>query len=182
MKMNLNQLVEMIRVLQRYSKEDWRNLAETLKDDSTRAQLIELAELLSIPRRQPKLQMGAQVRGQNHDFRPLLATSSLDKEKLKRLKDLQMGIQNKRIFSSTKELREFALSLGLKLSPKYSRERISHELIEHLASLPANEIESKMLKHQTGQRDYGQEYEKWVNLILGTRTKNGAKNEQAQSD
>jgi hypothetical protein len=182
MSMNLDLLVELIRVLHRYSKEDWRNVAEALRDDSTRGQLIELAELLSMPKRQRKLSSATQVGERNIRFRPLLAVGSSDEEKLKRLKELQTGIYSRKIFPSTKELREFASSLGLKLSPKYDRERIAHELIKRLADLPANEIESKILKHQVGQRDYGREYENWVKLILGPTAKNGIKGEKNSSD
>jgi|GEM_PF-6795337 len=182
MSMNLDLLVELIRVLQRYSKEDWQNLAEMLRDDSTRARLIELAELLSVPRRQLKLASATQVGKRNIRSHSILAVGSSDKEKLERLKDLQTGIYSRKIFPSTKELREFTFSLGLKLSPKYSRDRIAHELIKYLATLPADEIECRILKHRVGQRDYGREYENWVNLILGTSAKNGVRSEKAPSD
>jgi len=169
MSVDLDLLVELIRVIQRYSRKDWQNLVEALKNDSTRARLIELGELLSAPRIRKADSSATQKRKRRHRFPSLPEIDSLDKAKLKILTGIHEGILDRRMFPSAKELREFAFSFGLKLPPKYSRERIASELVRYLANLPVNEIESRISEQQFARRDYGQEYENWVNFILGKK-------------
>jgi hypothetical protein len=166
MKVNLDLLVKLVELKRQYSDEDWENIAEVLKNDSTRKQMIEVIE--AIRKEKPATKSSKrQSTNKRTSHSPLSAIHNLEPEKAEKLTKLRRGIAEKHVFPLTKELREFAFFLGLKVAMKKNREGLTRDIIENLASSPVKEIDDKLLKFQAIHQDYSREYENWVKLILG---------------
>jgi hypothetical protein len=64
------------------------------------------------------------------------------------------------------ELRDFASICGIELEGASRREQLIRSIMLRLLSLSSKESEEKLSAPVSQKRDFGAEYERWVDIIL----------------
>ena len=164
-------LLEVARLARKYSADEWRNLLAALKDDSSLKTLVELAEIMSQPRTNKRLSAYPETSHQQVRQPPitvLLRKVGIDDpEKAEMLKKFRTLTLSKQLFVSVSDLRDFAISCGLKVSNSVDREKITNDLIRAMAGMKSAEVKEKLSSFSVHRSDLSQDYERWVKIILG---------------
>lgn len=164
--LNTNLIVDLAKLANRYSADDWDALVAYLRDDSRRRDLITLLESVgeagtrrrpsSRPRQRPPTI--ARVLDKMTDSDPPAAQL---------LREFRNKLIVGELLPRTSDLNSFAEHLGMKDVPRYrKREQAINFLVRQLALLSYDELAGAMAAADVRGRDFGKEYEKWVELIL----------------
>jgi len=164
---NRDLLLDLARLVRRYEPEDWKSLAAAFGDVDFRQAVISILNSLAQLARPRKSPPGGVKR--NRTPRLMETVKIQDPEKYRILSDLRARLTSSSLFSSMGELREFASICGLEIRPGLNRTQVVPRLIEYLASLSRTEIEERLSSRGPQRRDFGAEYERWVEIILGKR-------------
>jgi aspartokinase len=164
-------LLEVARLARKYPTGDWRNLLAVLKDDSSLKTLVELAETMSQPRTSKRLSI---LSGDTHPTTRQAPVTTLlrkigteNQEKAEVLKKFRTLAVSRQLFESTSDLRDFAISLGLKVSNNEDRERVTNDLIRMMSGMETSELTEKLSSFTVIKSNLSQDYERWVKIILG---------------
>lgn len=105
-----------------------------------------------------------------------------DKQKVEILTELKSRLLNHEPPPSLAQLRSLATTLGIKDHIPNRREQAVNHIIRHLSAKSVEEISTALHTELPGQRDLGIEYDRWVELILGSRSKTSEQTRKKKSD
>jgi hypothetical protein len=161
-------LGDLARLAARYSPEDWRTLLEFLGDETRRFQVVALLEELhnvSSTRRARSAQ--ASVSSTAKTRRRLEELKQTDPRRSAVLSDLWRRLRDKEVLPQMSSVRAFCEAIGIKSLKAQKREQAVSEVIDQLATMPYDQLESALTEASRKQdRALGDEYERWVGLIL----------------
>ncbi|MCY4441528.1 MAG: hypothetical protein OXE53_15140 [Deltaproteobacteria bacterium] len=158
-------VAEIGRLLIEYPEKDWRELAGYLKD---RALVENIATAID-----DAIALTAKLPQKVKKERPKPSMSELarvaqeDKEKAETLTALKSRLADKDKTVTLAYIREFASSLGMKEELANRREQAVNQIIQYLATKTTEEIEAALNTMLPVQQSSGQEFDRWVHLILG---------------
>ncbi len=164
-------LRDLARLLAKYRAGEWQKLVSALQDDSLREDIIASIQAL-MPLAKPKPEAkrgGATQAGRGGSLKEL---QNLEPEKYRVLTGLRQEIQSGKLLASAPAVREFAEACGIREALPRNRAHAINVLLRHLAARPVEEIERTLKQSATAltrKRDFGAEYEQWVDLILHRR-------------
>jgi hypothetical protein len=166
---NLRLVADLARLVSRYDAEDWAALSRLLQDAESRkalaAMLDELAQASARQRSTGRPQRPASpsnIRGR------LAELEKTDPERAQVLNDLWMKVRSREVLPDTASVRAFSEAVGIKTLVVRRRDQAISEILEHLITLPDVELQDALSRATIRvDRRLGEEYEKWVALILG---------------
>lgn len=166
---NPDLLSDLARLAGRYPPEEWQRLIQWLEDASRRRDLAlvldELAAASTRRRARPSAKRHP-ARSQPVPKRiDVLRTS--DPERAKVLEDLWRRLRGRELFPDMGSLRAFAETAGMKEFRPTKREQAITALLRHLIELPLAELRTTLARPVTSTAARTDEYERWVELILG---------------
>jgi hypothetical protein len=167
--LNRHLLADLARLLRRYSPDDWRTLADWLKNDSKRHEaILVLEQFAAVSKTATSRQRGERRPAIN---RLLLEIRESDPRRADLLRDFHMSLLARDILPTSQDLRFFAGRVGVKDIPAFhKREQGINYIMRELADLPYERLVEVLSQAADVRRDLGEEYERWVGLILkGTR-------------
>lgn len=171
---NAKLLSDLARLATTYGAKDWEELAAWLDDDHRRnrlrSMLLELAAISrTAPKAPPRKRTAKRKRKPSRaaGLRTLLDTiRAEDSERADLLEDIWLKLRQRELLPSVASVRTFAEAIGLKGLEETRRDAAVTELMEHLAQLPGDTLEQRMRETTVEDRKLGEEYERWVELIL----------------
>ena len=92
-----------------------------------------------------------------------------DQEKAEILSRLKLQLTDKDQFVTLAHIRGFASSLGMKEELANRRNQAVNQIVRYLASKRTDEIATALQAALAEQAQQGQEFHRWVDLILGSR-------------
>lgn len=175
---NRQLLADLARIATRYPADDWLRLADWLEDERRRAQVGALLRELAATsrstaaRRSKPRHRGGAVRGASRlpQLRAsLAATRETDPARADLLDDIWAKLRQRELLPTMDAMRGFADLLGLKRLNSPKREQAVAEIMEQLVEMPSDKLEQLMQQTVVTDRELGEEYERWVRLILRRR-------------
>jgi hypothetical protein len=167
---NLKLLSDLARLASKYDAKDWEQLAEWLDDpqhrDTLRSLLLDLAATSrgsrkASKKRRPRKPSRATV------LREALAKIRIeDADRADLLEDIWLKLRQRELLPTVAAVRAFAEAMGSKGLSASRRDQAVTELMELLVELPGDSLEQKMRETVVEDRKLGDEYERWVRLIL----------------
>ncbi len=165
-------LRDLAKLLVKYGPEDWRHLISALQDEAYRRSVISALEALlpltGVARREGKRE-AAWPRARPAGLLAELETQDPRRHEL--LSTFRRHMLERRLLGSARALEEFARVCGIEGPIPAKRPQAVNVLLRNLSARPMEELE-RLLK-QVGPpeapregRDFGAEYEHWVDLIL----------------
>ena len=161
-------VAEIGRLLVEYPEKDWRALADRLRN---RELLEDIAAAID-----DVLTLGASpVKKTSKVRRPvresvIAKVARVDKAKADRLSALKSRLMDRDARLPFAYIRGFASSLGIKEDLSNRRDQAVNEIVRHLAAKTSDEIDSILKTVLSSQPAEGQEFDRWVKLILGDST------------
>jgi hypothetical protein len=168
--LNPKLLTDLARLAGKYKRKDWEQLAAWLDDERHREQLrallIELGNASGTRRR------SANRRGRKPSrtakVRESVAKIRLtDPARADLLDDVWLKLRERELLPTMPAVRAFAEAMGAKGIASTRRDQAVTELMERLLELPTDTLEHRMRRTVVEDRELGEEYERWVRLILG---------------
>ena len=161
-------VAEIGRLLVEYPEKDWRTLADRLRDqaliENIAAAIDDAIALVAKSAKKTKKE-----RSKPHT---ILASSLVreDEAKAEILSALKSRLTDKDKAVTLADIRGFASSLGMKEELATRREQAVNQIVRYLATKTTEEIEVALHTVLPVQQPLGEEFDRWVNLILGGGT------------
>jgi hypothetical protein len=168
--LNQQLIADLARLATRYAPEDWEILLEGLEDEKRRAQIVALLqELAATSRVRPrKATRDSDHRARLPRVRDALAKARVeDPARAERLEEAWARLRRRELLPDMRSIRAFAEAAGLKGITSAKREQAINEVMELLIGLPTEALERMLQSPVVYDRASGDEYERWVHLILG---------------
>lgn len=167
--LNRQLITDLARLAVRYSPDDWDRLLELLEDERRRGQVTTLLRELaasSRARRQNRPKGSAPAHA--HRVREALAAiGEVDAGRAELLEEVWRKLRQRELLPTLPLIRAFAEATGLKGLNASKRDQAVTELMEQIVDMPHEELERLMRDTVVQDRKLGEEYERWVRLILG---------------
>lgn len=158
-------VAEIGRLLVEYPERDWRALADSLRD---RALIEALAaavdDAVELVERSKEASKKERPRPRVNE---LARIAREDKSKAAVLLELKSRLTDKAKIVTLADIRGFASVLGMKEKLASRREQAVNQIIHYLATRTTVEIEAALRTAVPVQKTPGQEFDRWVDLILG---------------
>jgi hypothetical protein len=168
--LNPKLVADLARLAARYPPRDWQCLIEYFEDDRRRAQLgALLRELAATSRARTRdTSKGVERRpGRAPRVREALDRIRVtDPARANLLEDVWLKLRERELLPTMSTLRAFAEAAGFKGLTSAKREQAVTELMERLIDVPNDALESMTRHAVVEDRKLGEEYERWVQLIL----------------
>ena len=161
-------VAEIGRLLVEYPEKDWRALADRLRDrelvEDIAAAIDDALRLRASP-----VEKSRKVR---HPAREsvIAKVARVDRAKAERLSALKSRLMDRDARLPFAHIRSFASSLGIKEDLSNRRDQAVNEIVHHLAAKTSDEIDHTLKTALSLQPTEGQEFDRWVKLILGDST------------
>jgi hypothetical protein len=166
---NSKLLVDLAHLGKKYKAKDWEELAACLDDprqrERVRALLLELAEV-SRTRRKPATRNGPKRSRVAATKKALERVRREDANRADLLDDIWLKMRQGELLPTLAALRVFAEAMGSKGLKSTRRDQAVTELMELLIKMPSDSLEQRMREVAVHDRELGDEYERWVQLIL----------------
>ena len=159
-------VAEIGRLLVEYPKKDWRALAGVL-EDRTLIEDIAVAIDDALARVERSKEKTKKERRAKPRMSELARVAREDKSKADILSALKSRLTDKDKAVTLAYIRGFASSLGMKEELASRREQAVNQIIHYLATRTTVEIEAALSAVVPVQQSQGQEFDRWVDLILG---------------
>ena len=162
-------LKDIARLTNKYKDNDWEELGIFLRDPEQLASLqillVQLAETSRNQRRAPNRKRGKS--SGTHKIREALASiRKEDPERADLLEGIWAKLRQRELLPTMAAVRTFAEAMGSKGLRSSRRDQAVAELMELFLQLPEHTLEEKMRQTVVEERQLGDEYEAWVDLIL----------------
>ena len=168
-------IADLARLVSRYDPEDWAALSRLIQDRDSRTKLAAMLDEFAdaSERQRLKNQSRAPVRGTNPNIRDRLTKlRESDPQRADVLSDLRMKLRSRELLPDMPSIRAFSQAVGMKTPVSSKRDQAISEIIEYLITLPDGALQTALSRAtMIVDRKLGDEYEKWVTLILGPATK-----------
>ena len=159
------------RLLVEYPEKDWKALARRLRD---RALIEEIAtaidDAIAVVAKSAEK---ATKEGSKPRASVIAKVAREDAAKAEILYALKSRLTDKGQTGTLAYIRGFASSLGMKEELPSRREQAVNQIVRYLAAKTTGEIEAALRTALPAQRPLGQEFDRWVDLILGTDASKG---------
>ena len=161
-------VAELGRLLVEYPEKDWRALANRLRD---REFVEDIAAAIddALALRASPIEKTRKVRQPARD-NVIAKVALVDRAKAERLSALKSRLMDRDARLPFAYIRSFASSLGIKEDLSNRRDRAVNEIVRHLADKTNDEIDGIVKAALLSQPAEGQEFDRWVKLILGDNT------------
>jgi hypothetical protein len=165
---------DLARLATKYKPSDWEQIIACLDDEKQRAQirslLVELGEASKTHRKKPR-RSGKQPPSRTVRVREALSQIRVrDPARAELLDDIWLRLRERELLPTVAGVRAFAEAVGLKSLVASRRDQAVPELMERLIELPTEILEERLRDGVVKDRDLGDEYASWVQLILGRPT------------
>lgn len=160
-------IAEIGRLFIEYPAKDWKLLADHIRDPALIDDIVATIE--------QGIAHAAKATEKTKEERPKRRVSRKprvlpeDEAKAKILTMLKSRLADKTL--TPVNIREFASLLGMKEKLATHRERAGNQIIRYLANKSTEEIEAALRMMLPVERPVGQEFDRWVSLILGDEAK-----------
>jgi hypothetical protein len=158
-------VAEIGRLLVEYPERDWRALADGLRDraliEALAAAVDDAVELVEKSKEKSKKERP------KPRVNELARVAREDKSKAAVLFELKSRLMDKAKTATLADIRGFASVLGMKEELASRREQAANQIIHYLATRTTIEIEAALRTAEPVQKTTGQEFDRWVDLILG---------------
>jgi hypothetical protein len=165
-------LADLVRLSTKYQPRDWEQLSAWLDDEKQRERLRALLlELVTVSRsrRKPAPHRARQPGPASRLRDSLTEIRGEDAERADLLEDIWLKLRERELLPTIAAVRTFADAMGSKRITSGRRDQAVTELMEQLIELPGDALEQRMRQTVVADRKLGEEYEQWVQLILGRR-------------
>jgi len=152
----------------KYTAEQLASLARALTDPLLQQQTVGAIEAL-MPIAKDRRVARTKGPGNPGITVELNALRSVDPDKAELLLSLHSRLKDRKVLAGARALREFAGLCGIKGRLPEKREQAISWLMHHLTGMPLAEIRDALGRPISDHRDFGEEYERWADLILGRR-------------
>ncbi len=159
---------EIARLLVEYPEKDWSALVDRLRD---RAFMDDLVTAITSAREIATKSSAKAKKSRSGGGRNILAeVAGDDKEKAEILSEIKSRLVDQGQIVTLADLRAFASSLGMKGDLANRRNQAINQIIRYLAGKTTDQIEAALHTALPDQARQGQEFDRWVDLILGSRS------------
>jgi len=165
---NTKLIADLVRLAKKYRPEEWMSIIEWLQDPDRREGLVSLMrELRAVSgRTENRPRRRQNVPGIAHLLEEVRRS---DLRKAEILQEIHSKLKSREILPTFSTLRMFTEAAGLAALSSRKREQAINELMRQLSTLPYEEIQSALQRASVGRPDFGEDYERWVSLILGNK-------------
>ncbi len=167
--LNQDLIADLTRLVRRYPASDWQALIGWLKDQSKRDQAIELLEHMS----RASSRIGERRAGRARQptiGRLLVDKQASDPTSANLLRQFRGKLLLGELLRTSQDLRFFAEKIGVKDMPPFrKREQAINFIFRQLAGRSHQDLVQAISTAAHSGRDFGQEYDHWVELILDRR-------------
>ncbi len=173
--LNPKLLADLARLASKYRPKDWEQLAAWLEDEKQRKQLrLLILELAAASRpsrkRRSKPSKGTKRPAAASQVREKLANMRIDDPtRADLLEDTWLKLRERELLPTIADVRAFAQAIDSKGIQASRRDQAVTELLEILIALPSDSFEHNMRQAVVEDRNLGEEYQRWVKLILSSR-------------
>jgi hypothetical protein len=168
-RLNPDLIKDLARLTKKYKPKDWEELGRLLKDpeqlETFRLLVDELAKT-SKKNRSPAKRKSTKPSRSTKVRDALAAMRKEDPARADLLEDIWLKLRQRDLLPTIAAVRAFAEALGSKGLKSSRRDEAVAELMELFLELPGDTLEEKMRQTAVEDRQLGNEYEAWVNLIL----------------
>lgn len=155
-------IADLARLTRSHTAADFKRLADMLADEGSRRSIIDVLDQLATTTRRRRVKSRKRTPASSE---VLTSVEGTDPEKFQILTQFKRAVLAKRLLPEMSQLRDFALNCGVKLPFSKSRERILNHLLGALLHSDSLDLKKK-LSEVPSDKDFGQEYQNWVKLIL----------------
>lgn len=159
-------VAEIGRLLVDYPEKDWRALAERLRERALIEDIAAAIDDLLASRPSPSTKKTATARRQDRQSL-IMRVAKHDKAKAEKLAALKSLLTDSDNALSLADIRGLANSLGMKDELAKRRSQAVNQIVRHLAAKTTAEIDDVLQAGTRPQQLHGQEFDRWVKLILG---------------
>lgn len=159
-------VAEIARLLVEYPERDWRALVDRLRDPTL---IGEIATAIDDAVSAAKRSTGKTKKERRGPRVNVLAeVARKDEAKAEILAALNSRLNDKDQAVTLAYIRDLATSLGMKEELTVGRQQAINQILSYLATKTTDEIESALKTALSMQQPQGQEFDRWVDLILGS--------------
>ncbi len=166
-------LKDLGRLAQRYPPEQWSLLAAWVDDDRNQRKLAHLLREMTEASRSARDRPGP-TRAPSSRAETIRKTikemQEEDPERAAALEALWEKLRAREMLRTMAEMRSFVAHAGLNDLGSTRREQAVAELMVQLMALPKDDVERIARAPSIEDRDLGEEYERWVQLILDRKS------------
>lgn len=161
---------DIARLVGKYKPSDWQALANMVEDKDTRATLAALLDEFALAserhrERTTRRPATSSTPGEVRDR--LVKLREVDPTRADVLGDLWMKLRSRELLPDMPAVRAFSDAIGMKTLASSRREYAISEVVNYLAALPEDELQFALGRATlSADRRLGEEYKKWVALIL----------------
>lgn len=162
-------LADLARLVSRYEPEDWVALSRLVRDKDSRESLAVLLDELAQASARQRPRSRSQKSVSPINVRDQLAQlRENNSQRASVLNDLWMKLRSRELLADMPSVRAFSEAIGMKMLVSRRRDQAISEIVEYLIPLPDEELQTALSRATIrADRKFGEEYEKWVTLILG---------------
>ena len=158
-------IAEIGRLLVEYPEKDWKVLTDHMKD---RILMEEIASAVDDALTMIQKSTVKKKRNRKKPIASVIAeVAREDEEKAKLLSEMVSQLNNKHQPVTLSYIRAFANSIGMKDEIGNRREQAINQIVSYLTKKTTAEIAADICKAVPSEQRSGQEFDRWVNLILG---------------
>ena len=167
-------IADLARLVTRYDPEDWTALSRLVQDGDSRTKLAAMLDEFANASARQRLKNQSRPSGRhtNPNIRDRLAElHESDPQRADVLNDLRMKLRSRELLPDMPSIRAFGQAVGMKTPVSGKRDQAISEIIGYLMTLPDGALQTALSRATMRvDRKLGDEYEKWVALILGPAT------------
>src|SRR5262249_9292799 len=141
----LKLLGDLAKLLRKYGPEPFETLAKTITSQETAQHLAALLTKAAEAARLAGVKGGGREGGRLEIDRLLGELRARDQTKFNLLNPVRSQLESKTLLPAMRDIREAVQALGIPSGAHQPRSRLVAKLISHLALLPADEIERKLI-------------------------------------
>lgn len=162
-------LADLARLVSRYEPEDWASLSRLVQDKDSRVRLAALLDELAQASARQRSGTRSQKSVSPINVRDHLAQlRETNPQRASILNDLWMKLRSRELLPDMPSVRAFSEAIGMKTLVSRRRDQAISEIVKYLITLPDEELQTALSRATIRvDRKFGEEYEKWVALILG---------------
>lgn len=167
--LNPKLMSDLAQLAARYPPEDWERLIECLEDRRRSSQVSRLLRELAATSRARRGRSTSSKRNPPRTPRlreTLARIRNEDPARADLFDEMWLKLRSRELLPTMATVRAFAEAVGLKGLESTKREQAVAELIERLIEMPSGDLEQMMRQTVVEDRELGDEYERWVHLIL----------------
>lgn len=168
-------LEDIARLVGKYKPEDWEALVAWLREDRLEDLRVLVIEMALASRevkaqRKPRSRTRKQAPSRIPHLRDRIKqVRQADPASADLLDEIWLKLRERELLPTVADVRAFAAMLGKKKLDAARRDQAVTELMEHLAGVEPERLQEEMRATLASERRFGDEYERWVSLILNER-------------